>query len=411
MPALPPPDATDPVKLGIMQGMPAPAEKRVTLASVLKYPNSRWAFHHMRELGPTINVSRGEGPATPLPPAKTDINGLTFDAGNGTRISIADWQKNTYTDALLVLRRGRVVHEEYHVGMGPSSQHALWSMSKSFIGLLATMMIQDGSLDPKALVSRYVPELAQSAWGNATVQATLDMTAGVAYRENFADPKSDIFPYLFSTGLIPVAPNYPGERNVFDYLKTVKPEGQHDAAFRYKSVDTEVMGWVLRRASGKSISELLSERLWSKLGAEQDAYYWLDPAGSEVASVGLNATLRDIGRVGEFMRLNGRLNGKVIVPEAVVQEIRKGASRDKFAATGTQAMRQGYSYHNQWWISHDADGSFEAKGLNGQHLHVNPAAEIVIVKLSSHPFGDTQFTHVIDRAAFATIAQSLRAAP
>jgi len=94
-----------------------------------------------------------------------------------------------------------------------------------------------------------------------------------------------------------------------------------------------------------------------------------------------------------------------------VQEIRTGASRDKFAATGTQPTRKGYSYHNQWWVSHDADGSFEAKGLNGQHLHINPAAEIVIVKLSSHPFGDTQFTHVIDRAAFAAITQSLRAAP
>ena len=403
----PPPENSDPVRLELMQGFPPPAAKTVRLSTVLAFPNGRWAFHHMRELGPTAQVWRGDAAPVALREAPTQLESLRFADDRGADIGLADWQRTTYTDGLLVLHKGAVVYQKYHSGMAPQQPHSLWSMSKSFTGLLATMLIQEGVIDPHALVTRYLPELKDSAWADATVQQTLDMTTGVAYSENFRDPDSGIFQYLHAAGLLPAPPAYAGPRSIPDLLVTIRKQGEHGTGFKYKTVDTEVIGWLLQRVTGKSYAALLSERLWSRIGAQDDAYVWVDPVGSQITSVGLSATLRDLARVGETLRTSGRSNGRQVVPESVIAEIRKGGDVEKFKANG-QAMRSGYSYHNQWWIPHDRDGTFEMKGLNGQHMHINPAAELVIVKLSSHPAGDTSVTHDVDRRAFAAIAAALR---
>ncbi len=404
--ALPPPETTDPVTLGTMVGFPPPPDRQVVLGNVLQYPNARWAYHHMREVAPTKQVYRGGDAPADLNERAADLDAVRFSDGNGGEISIADWQRSTYTDALLVLHRGNIVYENYHVGMLPRQQHSLWSLSKSLVGLLTTLLIEEGAIDGDATVSQYVPELAGTAWGDATVQQTLDMTTAVDYKEDFRDPKSGIFQYLFAANLIPPPPDYPGPRRLYDYMGTVRGGSEHGAAFAYKTVDTEALGWVLRRASGQSLATLLEERIWSRIGAEADGYYLVDPIGTEIASIGFNATLRDLARFGEMLRNDGMHDGRAVIPASVVAEIRRGADRGKFKAAGQEA-RAGYSYHNQWWIPHDEDGSFEAKGLGGQQLHINPAAEMVIVKFSSHPVSETLFTHRVDRAAFAAIAAAL----
>ena len=405
-PTLPPPAATDPVTLGMMKGFPPPADRQVRLSTILKYPNLRWAYQHMRELGPTAAVWRGTDGPSALASAPRDLDALAFDDDKGTRTTLADWQRNTYTDALLVMHHGKVVYERYHAGMTPARMHALLSMSKSLTGLMATELIQQGVINPQATVASYLPELKDSAWADATVQQTLDMTTGVQYSENFADPTAGIFQYLIAAGMVPAPAGYPGPRTLTDYLPTVKKQGEHGAAFQYKSVDTEVIGWLMQRVTGQSFASLLSQRLWAPLGAQEDGYIWLDPIGGQATSVGVGATLRDLGRLGEMLRNNGRYNGRQIVSAASVTEIRRGADPQKFRAAG-QTMRDGYSYHNHWWLPHDRDGTFEAKGLNGQHIHVNPAAGLVVVKLSSHPVPNTAFTHVLDRRAFTALAQAV----
>ena len=404
----PPPEATDPVKLELMKGFPPPADKTVKLSTLLNFPNGRWAFHHLRELGPTVQVWRGDEAPSVLREAPQPIDTLRFDDDKGTNISLADWQRSTYTDGLLVLHKGAIVYQKTYSGMAAHEPHSLWSMSKSFTGLLATMLIKEGVIDPNALVTKYLPELNDSAWADATVQQTLDMTTGVAYSENFRDPNSGIFQYLYAAGLLPASSTYVGPRTIPALLVTIKKQGEHGAGFKYKTVDTEVMGWLLQRVTGKSYATLLSERIWSRIGAQDDAYVWADPSGTQLTSIGFNATMRDLARVGETLRMSGRANGRQVIPESVIAELRKGGDIEKFKANG-QAMRAGYSYHNQFWIPHDRDGSFEMKGLNGQHMHINPAAELVIIKLSSHPAGDTSLTHNLDRRAFAAIAAALRA--
>jgi CubicO group peptidase (beta-lactamase class C family) len=406
-PQLPPPEKTDPVGQQLMQGFPPPPDKVVTLGSVLRVPaNSRWANHHLRELGPTVAVWRGAGGPSPLKSAPRDIDAHAFDDDKARRTTLADWQKSTYTDALLVMHKGAIVYERYYTSMKQNVPHVLWSMTKSFTGLLMAVAIHEGKVDPKAKVSQYLPELAESAWGDATIQQTLDMTTSVRYGEDITNPKAEIFQYLISNGLVPAPANYPGPRTMLAFLKSLPKDAEHGAGFVYKTVDTEILGWLLQRTLGKSFAELMSEKIWRGIGAEEDAYVWADASGAQVTSIGMSATLRDLGRFGEMIRLGGELNGKRVLPKAVIDEIRKGADREKFKASGL-APRFGYSYHNHWWISHDAAGSFEAKGLNGQHLHINPAAELVIVKLSSHPAGNTILTHNLDRRAFEAIAKAV----
>ena len=409
-PQLPPPDATDPVALQLMQGFPPPPAKAVRLANILQYPNVRWAGHHLRELGPTAAVWRGAGAPSALPAAAQPLpDSLALADGKGGTTTLADWQKNTYTDGLLVLHRGRVVYERHHIGMQPHQPHVLWSMSKSLVGLLATELIQEGVIDPSAPIPRYLPELATSAWADATVQQVLDMTTGVVYSENFADPASGIFQYLAAAGLQPAPASVGTAKSMAEFLPTLKKEGEHGTAFAYKSVDTEVLGWLLQRVTGKPYATLLSERIWSRLGAQEDAYVFAGADGSQTISVGVNATLRDLGRLAEMLRANGRFNGQQIISPATIAELRKGADPAQFSKAPGTAMRAGYSYHNQWWVPHDADGTLEAKGLMGQHIHINAAAELVVVKLSTHPVPNTAFTHALDRQAFAALARAVRA--
>lgn len=403
-PQLPPP--ADPVALGLMKGFPPPADKTITLANVLRYPSGAWAFHNMRQLVPNVSVWRGDKGPSLLANEGRNLDMLAFQGVGDAQTTIADWQKSTYTDAVLVLHNGKAVYERYHNGMNAQTPHSMWSLTKSVVGLLATVLIKEGKLDPNAKIPQYLPELASSGWADATLQQTLDMTTGLQYREVFTDPKAEIFQYIIAAGLLPAPPNYPGPKSMLEYLKTVQKSGEHGEGFRYKSVDVEVLGWVIQRVTGKSFSDLVSERLWSKLAAQEDGYVLADPVGSQITSIGMNATLRDLGRLGEMLRQDGRFNGQQIVAKEVVDEIRKGADREKFKTSG-QTLRAGYSYHNNFWIVHNAAGAYEMKGLNGQHVHINPAAGVVIVKLSSHPAGETIFTHVVDQRAFEAIAKAV----
>lgn len=400
---LPPPSATDPVQLGIMVGSPAPPNARVTRSNILQYPNARWAFRNMRALYPTHNV---EAPSfqSELPVDRSSLEGLSFTNAAGATLTFDSWRDATYTDALIVLRNGRIVYEYYAPGMSARQPHALWSMSKSVVGILAQIEISSGRLDPAAKVGVLVPELASTAWSQVSVQQLLDMQSGVDYRENFADRRSDLYRYLFSTGLIDVPASLNVSTTLSDYLPTVRPGTGGGSSFAYRSVDSEVLGWVLARTTGQQISALVSDRLWRPLGTESDGYYLIDPAGMDIASVGMNATLRDMARLGVALANDGRIGRRRVFPSGLTAQLREGVDRAIFAASASAAARPGYGYRNQWWIPNDVDGVIEAKGLFGQHLYVNPAQQVVIVKFSSHPVGDTGFTHASDRPAFSAIA-------
>jgi hypothetical protein len=145
-----------------------------------------------------------------------------------------------------------------------------------------------------------------------------------------------------------------------------------------------VVGWLIWRVTGKSPDVVLQERIWSRLGAEGDAYMALDRVGTPLAAGGFNTRLRDLARFGEMIRLGGKWNGQQVVPASVIEGIRAGASREAFKF-GNYPTLPGWSYHNQWWISHDDHGAFMARGIHGQAIYIDPKAEMVIARYASHP--------------------------
>lgn len=405
--ALPDPATVSLDKLGYMRSFPPTGEQIVDTSNRGKYPQMRWALQHTRELVPTRNIRRGAAAVAVLPRAEKDLDGYAFEDDKGNKLTVADWLKATYTDAIVVMHKGRIVYERYLNEMRPETPHLLFSVTKSFTGLMAAQLVQEGKLDRAALVSTYLPELLDSAWGDMKLGEVMDMTGAVRFREVYTDPSTEIFGYLYASNLLPAPAGYAGPKTVYDYLKTLKKEGEHGAGFVYRTVHSEVLGWVVSRATGKHFAELMSERFWSKLGMEEDAYLMVDAVGTPLQGAGLNATARDLARFGEMLRRGGEFNGQRVLDKAVIDDLRRGGDREKFKAGG-MAFRAGYSYHNQWWILHNADGAFEASGVNGQMVHINPAAEMVVVKLSSHPVAGAGFTHPLTLKAWEALAKAVR---
>ncbi|MCU1750199.1 serine hydrolase domain-containing protein [Pseudomonas sp. 6D_7.1_Bac1] len=402
--------ASDPATLGWMVGTPPPADRIVRFedGSYFKFPALRWSVSNFRQLMPTLNVSRGLGSPTALPEALDEhINALTFKTLDSKQS--LTWEQSlaaTYTDGIIVLHRGNVVYERYFGVLKPQGQHAAMSVTKSVIGTLGATLVAEGRIDPDKHVADYVPELAKSAFGEATVRQVLDMTTGLKYSEDYANPNAEVWAHANAGSPLPKPKDYQGPRSYYEFLQTVQLQGQHGVAFAYKTINTDVLGWVIARATGQNVAQFLSERIWGRLGAEQDAYFTVDSIGTPFAGGGLNTGLRDMARFGEMLRNDGQFNGQQILPKAVVDDIRHGGDKAAFAKAG-YGLLQGWSYRNMWWVSHNPDGAFMARGVHGQSIYIDPKAEMVIVRFASHPVAGNAANDPVTLPAFDALAQYL----
>ena len=400
---------SDPHALGWMTGFPPPPEKAITFAdgSFRSFPQLRWAWSNIRQLVPTVGVWRGPGPASPLPRSEQDLGGVKLTTMGGQAMTFEQALAATYADGIAVLHHGRIVFERYFGALEPHKQHIAMSVTKSFTGVLAGMLVAEGRLDPGAPVTAYVPELAPSAFGDATVAQLMDMTTGLKYTEIYTDRSSDVWALRRANGMAPpeagAAPT-----SLLEYLTTQQKQGEHGRVFAYKTVNTDALAWIIRRVSGESLSTQLSSRIWQPMGAEEDAYYTVDRLGIESGGGGLNTTVRDLARFGEVMRNRGHFNGRQIVPAGVIDDIAKGGDPRKFAPAG-YATLPGWSYRNQWWVSHNAHGAYMARGVHGQSIYVDPRAEMVIARYASHPAAGNVNNDPVTLPAFAALAKALMA--
>lgn len=408
---LPTATETDPERQGWMKGLPPSADRRVMFQdeSFRSFPELRWAWSNLRQLVPTVNVWRGPGPASKLPRAERDIGPSASVTMDGRPMTFARMLEETYTDGIAVLHRGQLIYERYFGALKPHKPHIAMSVTKSFTGTLAGILAAEGKIDPQAPVADYVPEFGPSAFGDARVQEVMDMTTGLAYTEVYTDKSSDVWGLRRANGMAPIEPGYDGPTTNFDYICTQKKQGEHGRAFAYKTVNTDVLAWICRRVSGLTLSELLSDRIWTPMGAEEDAHYHVDRVGTESGGGGLSTTLRDLARFGETMRNHGRFNGRQIVPSAVVEDIARGADPEKFKPAGYTTL-PGASYRNQWWVSHNAHGAYMARGIHGQGIYIDPKAEMVIARYASHPMAGNMANDPVTLPAYMALAKELMAA-
>jgi CubicO group peptidase (beta-lactamase class C family) len=327
-------------------------------------------------------------------------------ASGPSRMTWAESLLANYTDGIVVLHRGRIVYERYTGALTETGQHIAHSVTKSFYGTLGAMLVAEGRLDEHARVSAYLPELRGSAFEDATVRQVLDMTTAQKFSETYTDPNAEIWDFARAGGILPWPPGYAGPKSLYEFLPTVRKQGEHGAGFAYRSTNAEVLTWLIRRVTGQSAAEALQTRLFGLIGAEQDAYLGLDPAGNGVGAGGLNLGLRDLARFGEMLRRDGRWNGRQIVPASVIADIRRGGDREKFKAGG-YATLPGWSYRSQWWISHDDHGAYMARGVHGQALYIDPKAEMVIARFGSAPWASNVFLDPTTLPAFRAVAEHL----
>jgi CubicO group peptidase (beta-lactamase class C family) len=357
-------------------------------------PFNRWAFWHAGEILPTCPVPRGGGPARPLPAASgvPDLLAVAVTRADGSAGTAGEVLEDTFTDAYVVLQDGELAAEWYGPLGAPGRPHALMSVSKSVLGCVAAVLIDDGQLDDGREVTSYVPELAASGYAGATVRDVLDMRSGVGFLEEYANPQADIRRLDEWIGWQPGESE--GEpRGLYPFLATLAAEAPHGARFLYRSAESDVLGWVCERAAGRPMAELMSALVWAPMGAEHDAVLLHDGLGAAVHDGGLSATGRDVARFGQMLLAGGTVPDgtggvrRVVPPRWLRQGWAVDADvRAAFAASPAEASFPGGWYRNQFWFRPGAHGDvLLCLGIHGQMLHVGRRTNTVCVKFSSWP--------------------------
>lgn len=389
------PAAIDWREAGIGPGIDVPHDRRVTRDNWRLYPFSRWAFQNTRELVPSRALQPSPTPRA-LPVQPVSLDDIVFADDDQRPISWSEFEERTYCDAMLVLHRGAIIHESYRNGMRPDTPHHGFSISKSFVGLLAEILIGERIVEADAPVTFYLPELGASAFAPATVRHLLDMTDGVAFDENYADPDARVHHYS-ANYWTPAAAQGGARQALAQMVDRAHPPG---LAFAYRTPVADALAWVLAKATSQRLTDLFVERLWHPAGCADDGHFLLDVAGDEIAASGLNATARDLARLALLI-----IDGAAI-PAAARDSITRGGDRRLFAASD-YAERSSGSYRSQWWVAHDTASSIAALGVFGQRLHIDVDTGLIMIRYSSHPLASNRHTDGLHRRAIEALRRHL----
>jgi hypothetical protein len=339
-------------------------------------------FSHMDQAFLTVDLPRGDGPTWDLP------YGTGFDLPEGTD----KWIEDRAVTSLLVMQDGQIRFEEYYLGTTPEDRRISWSVAKSYLSALFGILLEEGaitSLDDQ--VVQYAPQLKGTAYDGATLRNVLNMASGVTFNEDYFDPKSDInrMGRVVALG-----------GKLDDFAASLQDNfTKPGETWQYVSIDTHVIGMVIRGATGRSVTDLLTEKIIQPLGLEYDGYYVTDGAGVAFVLGGLNFTTRDFARFGQMILQNGQHNGQQLVPADWVAE-------SVLPSAPTEAGKIGYGY--QWWIPVGAhEGEFLARGVYGQYIYFDqPRGVLIVTTGADRKFRDDGVNEA-NVEMFRSIAQSL----
>ncbi|KEK23259.1 serine hydrolase domain-containing protein [Bacillus gaemokensis] len=370
-----------------------PSKENVTKANWLQDPYLRWSYTHMKELALTTDVKNDPKHVSIFPTALQNLDDYSVKQTNGRTIPLNKLLNQNKTDAFVVVHNGKLVYEQYFNGYKQNTPHGMASLAKVFTGSLVQSLAEEKLIDVNESAETYVKELRNTPFGKATIQQLMDMQVSAEYPTHGYIQRGlenqDAQLYLASN-ILPRSKNYDGPMKIYDMLREAKETAPPGTHFSYNNGSAETLGWIIRTVTGKSLAENVSERIWSQIGMEENAYYVTDETGVEQASAGLNATARDMARFGQLLLNNGHYNGIQVLPSSISEEVKNIQEGELAIGHGAST-----SYHNQWWIPHNEHGAFEVLGSYGQCLYIDPKANMVIVHFSSNaePSGDVHSTY------------------
>ena len=346
---------------------------------MLDAPLNALTFHSMDELFETRAVTRS-GPVWELPKREAVLDfRYSFDGQSHTPAEFLD---RTYTNALLILKHGTLVFENYRNLTDDRTRFISFSMAKSITSLLIGVALSEGrihALDDAITV--YIPELKGSGYEGVSIRDVMRMRSGVAFDERYDFGVHSQAQQVFEDAIVQNVRRF---ADLAPSLHRGQPPG---GKFNYSTMDTAVLGWMLERAVKQPIATYMTTRLWEPAGMERDGYWIADGApgvGRELNGMGFNAIARDYARIGQLMLQQGRVRNRQIVPREWV-ELSTASTAIAGPAPPAEGIALGYGY--QWWTLHGT-GSYTALGLQGQFIYVDPVSETVVVKLSYFPPGD-----------------------
>ncbi|PEW06809.1 6-aminohexanoate hydrolase [Bacillus cereus] len=385
-----------------------PTKDNVTKENWLDDPYLRWSYTHMKEFTLINEVKNNPDQVAHFPTALQNLDDFAVQRGFGNTTPLKKLLDENKTDAFVVVQNGQLVYERYFNEYNESDPHGMASLAKVFTGAIIQSLAEENFIDVEKTADTYIKELKNTPFGKATLQQLLDMQVSAEYPTHgymqLGLENQDAQLYLASN-ILPRGKNYEGPMKIYDMLLEAEETAPPGSTFSYNNGSTETLAWIIRTITGKSLSENVSERFWSQIGMEENAYYVTDETKVEQASAGLNATARDMARFGQLLLNNGQYNGKQIVPSSITKSV-------KNVQEGELAIGRGasISYHNQWWIPHNEQGAFEVLGSYGQTLYIDPKANMVIVHFSSNAAPSNEI-HSVYSDMYIDIAHHLEKLP
>jgi CubicO group peptidase (beta-lactamase class C family) len=339
-------------------------------------------YRNINRIFPTRIIPAG-GKTLEIPKQLVSLGNVEIKA-EGRTITADEYFLKQNVAGLLVIKDGKIVYERYGLGNTKDSLWVSFSVAKSVTSMLVGAAIRDGyikSVDEK--VTDYLPRLKDSAYDQSTIRNVLQMSSGVAWNEDYADPESDVNTATWDT------------LGLYEYLRNKPRTAAPGEVFNYNTAETNLVGTLLRSAIGNNLSTYLSEKIWKPFGMESDANWMLSEAGGgETGGCCINATLRDYGRLGLFALSNGRLaDGTQVLPANWMVE-----------STSPSKGNPGYGYF--WWLYQD--GTYRAAGIFGQAIYINPKENIVIAMHSARAVASNQPDWELQSAFFTALTEAVK---
>ncbi len=381
-------------------------ENPITLANWRTAPFNLHSFQGVDALIPVSRIA-GAQQASRLESEPRSLDKIVFEDHQGRERHLTEVLATTSNQGLVVLQGGRIVAEQYGLGYDGSRPHILFSVSKSLTAALAGILVDRGQLDPDSRVTNYIPEVANSAYGDCTVRHVLDMTVSSSFSEEYLDTTGEFSRYRRATLWNPSTPGEP-VGTLHGFLETLsRAPGPHGEIFHYLSPNSDFLGWLLERVSGQDFTTLFSELIWKPIGAEAEAYVTVDSAGSPRTAGGICALPRDLARFGDMMRQGGQCQGVDVVPGWWVDDIRSGGDSGPWKKSDMVEVFPDGRYRSKWYQSGYASGAFCGIGIHGQMLWIDPEREVVIAYVSAQPDPVSRDFEILLAYAFEAIAKAL----